>query len=619
MTLMGKLFKELSGEALFWSLHEIVGDQAVPSFLSSQLEEIRGALTRYPELIEKKDLYRSFLLWQSIRTHLQELSAFIESFYLEVGERMDEVGAGLCSAFAATCSQLEMAQVDYTVFTYSWQQLLCQYDDAQLATFLKKNNLGRYADYFKKVQEEHKQLGNPKEELFGLRLALEGLYGWEKNAQQIHRSVSAEMQNEKLSLAQLDFLKQTIHRQTRNEAFNTWQSLWQEQEVLLSNCLNHVVGYQLKIWQQRNWPWKKARYFRQAVSQETVDSMWKAFGLKKAIFWVYFDYKCQYWGQGELKINEIGVPVDPIPPDLSYQEALTIISEGMAQGWPELSEWVRQVVEKNMLQIRPNSNSIREPAVLVFPLSAQVRISIHYFSRYSDMLELTRLLTRAYLHSQLLSKPVIFQEMHPVLFHMMQWSSVFALHRYCCLDLIDREANFLLSAELLQSCLSLLLDCQIQEGFEQALYELRKEDLLTAKELCELASLSQEKALGPKVSEKDPYFWAAKDALYNSKASLQSWQGAMGCLLALKFFFSEDDYKKNLPKLEQLLEKGSVLSIEKLVKEVFGEEMNKAGFWQSCFDGLDDLVQRFSKLMQSKGRVFTFTPIKRDPKSYILD
>jgi oligoendopeptidase F len=145
-----------------------------------------------------------------------------------------------------------------------------------------------------------------------------------------------------------------------------------------------------------------------------------------------------------------------------------------------------------------------------------------------------------------------------------------------------------------------LLDIPVRYEFERALYEERGSGEVSVSRLKALMVESQRRVLGDVLAEggEDAYFWASKLHFYITGTTFYNFPYTFGYLLSRGFFslFSNEG-SSFLPKYERFLGLAGSDTVEGVVRQSIGCDLQSRDFWQEAIGSLEEPLNRFERLL----------------------
>ncbi len=285
-----------------------------------------------------------------------------------------------------------------------------------------------------------------------------------------------------------------------------------------------------------------------------------------------------------------------------FDEAIDVICEAFETVNPDMSEFVRMMVQNGWIDAAPNANKRLGAYCTKLPATRTPLVFMTWSGSRSDLMTLAHELGHAF-HNWVIRDLPLCQTYYPMT--LAETASIFAEnivrdHLISKAESVDDKLEMLW--EELSSALALMINIPVRYEFEKAFYERRQEGELTADDFCELMSETWKDWYGDVMSEADPYFWASKLHFSISGVSFYNYPYLFG------FLFSKGIYAQREAKGERfyddyvdLLRDTGNMMAEEVVEKHLSMDLTQPEFWQQSVELVRDKVDEFERLLAQRG------------------
>jgi oligoendopeptidase F len=140
----------------------------------------------------------------------------------------------------------------------------------------------------------------------------------------------------------------------------------------------------------------------------------------------------------------------------------------------------------------------------------------------------------------------------------------------------------------------------VRYEFEKAFYEERTANPVSISRLKKLMVDTQRRVLGDvlEVGGEDPYFWASKLHFYITGITFYNFPYTFGYLLSRGLYGAfRKEGSSFLPKYEEFLRFAGSDTAENVVERTVGEDIEKAEFWATAIESLEEPLNRLQALL----------------------
>ncbi|HHX8522621.1 TPA: M3 family oligoendopeptidase [Vibrio diabolicus] len=292
---------------------------------------------------------------------------------------------------------------------------------------------------------------------------------------------------------------------------------------------------------------------------------------------------------GEAKVYDFG-------------EAIDVICEAFETVNPEMSEFVRLMVQNGWIDAAPNASKRLGAYCTKLPATRTPLVFMTWSGSRSNLMTLAHELGHAF-HNWVIRDLPLCQTYYPMT--LAETASIFAEnivrdHLISKAESVDEKLEMLW--EELSSALALMINIPVRYEFEKSFYERRQDGELTADEFCELMSETWKEWYGDVMSEPDPYFWASKLHFSIDSVSFYNYPYLFG------FLFSKGIYAQRETKGEafytdyiNLLRDTGCMMAEDVVEKHLSMDLTQPTFWQQSVELVREKVDEFEHLLAQRG------------------
>ena len=285
-----------------------------------------------------------------------------------------------------------------------------------------------------------------------------------------------------------------------------------------------------------------------------------------------------------------------------FDEAIDVICEAFETVNPDMSEFVRMMVQNGWIDAAPNANKRLGAYCTKLPATRTPLVFMTWSGSRSDLMTLAHELGHAF-HNWVIRDLPLCQTYYPMT--LAETASIFAEnivrdHLISKAESVDDKLEMLW--EELSSALALMINIPVRYEFAKAFYERRQEGELTADDFCELMSETWKDWYGDVMSEADPYFWASKLHFSIAGLSFYNYPYLFG------FLFSKGIYAQRDAKGERfyddyvdLLRDTGNMMAEEVVDKHLSMDLTQPEFWQQSVELVRDKVDEFERLLEQRG------------------
>lgn len=488
----------------------------------------------------------------------------------------------------AKSSEVSQLEADYQGTLFSLGNRLAALDDRAFASLLKE--LKEIAFFINEIRELAQKKGGKQQEEIINALSADGYHSFWSLYQTLTGKIKVGERG--LSVGQAHNLLGDGARRIRLNAFKDWTSAWKEQADIISQILNSLAGFRLKVYAARGWEDVLFEpLFLNRMEPATFDAMWSAIERAKPAFIRYLKYKASKLGLEKLSWVDVEAPLAPVQ-NISFEEGCKIVIEQFEKFHPKMARFAEKALKNQWVEAEDRPGKAAGGFCVSFPKSHQSRIFMTYKGSPTNVATLAHELGHAYHNLCVEHLPYFHQQAQ---MNVAETASTFAemvvIDQTIAAAKTAEEKEQLLDDKL-QRSIAYFMNLHARLIFERAFYSERRKGFVSAERLCELMVAAQKEAYGDALADWDPYFWASKLHFYYTYFPFYNFPYTFGYLMsnglyamAKKGGFGE--------KLDAFLGDTAQMSAEDLAQKHLGVDLRKPDFWRSSLDVLVQDVESF--------------------------
>lgn len=472
-------------------------------------------------------------------------------------------------------------------------------NDEQWERYLSHPDLQPVAYNLNERRELAKRQMSPELEALAADLAIDGYHGWGDFYNTIVSRTNFKVDEDTyLSAGQMANRLSEGDRTIRATAFDEWEKVWGEQADLCVDTINHLAGFRLKWYKNRDWqsfldePLQMNR-----MSEATLQAMWTAVEKGKKQLIPYFERKSKLLSVAKLDWHDVEAPLASASSTMSFDDAATFIIEQFGNFSPKMAQFAQYAFENHWIEAEDRPGKRPGGFCTSLPKSGETRIFMTYSGSASNVSTLAHELGHAYHQHVMNDMPALTQE---YAMNVAETASTFA-------ELIVSD-QALKAAETVEEQLA-LVDDKIQRAiafymniharfiFETRFYEERAQGPVPTTRMNELMVEAQEEAFDGLLGQYHPHFWVAKLHFYLTDVPFYNFPYTFG------YLFSAGIYKRALEQGEgfaqqydALLQDTGRLTVEELAQKHLQVDLTKTDFWEEAAELVAEDVDLFLKL-----------------------
>ncbi|TWT25907.1 M3 family oligoendopeptidase [Planomicrobium sp. CPCC 101110] len=472
-----------------------------------------------------------------------------------------------------------------------WQELLSQEGIEKIAFSLEE----RRRKVKDRLQLEIEQAINA--------LSVNGFDGWEQLHNQLFNQLQIPLgqtgQTKEHSIGSA--LNQALYdkdRKKRTQAAKAITQVCSADEETFAVILNRIAGYRLELYQQRGWDnLLKEALEQNRIQEKSVQSMLAALEECQPLFRDYLQRKKELLNVDDMRWFDLEVPCFETDKKFPYGEAVSIIVSQFRNLSVKLGEFAEKAFQSNWIESENRPGKAEGAFCAALPLAKESRIFLTYRENYFDVITLAHELGHAYHNEILHDEPAFIQEKGT---SIEETASIFMEN--LVLDAAIEKAGS-------QDEKLALLEMKISSGllcvstipnmfhFEKAFYELRKNRLLSAKEIKELLIQSEKKLYEGLVEEHEVYRWLYIPHIYVTEKAFYNIPYTIGYLFSSGIYAMKKELGDGfMESYDNLLRNSGRMTVEQLGRTYLNRDLTEPDFWRTALEPLKAAIEEFMRL-----------------------
>ncbi|MCX7758315.1 MAG: M3 family metallopeptidase [bacterium] len=460
--------------------------------------------------------------------------------------------------------------------------------------FESKVDISEYSYFLKQSVENYEhRMSNEKEELYS-SLYISSSSEWKTLYNELISNIKVQFEDKIISISQLRNYYNNPEREIRQKAYEKEIEIFSENEYIFARILNSVKWDSIVISKNRNFKsiLEQSLFYNQ-IDKEVLDIVLNTSIENLDKFQRYFNKKAQILGLEKLDWFDLSAPLfaDKIE-KFEFHKAQEFILENFSGFSDELYKMALTAFDYNWIDAEPRLGKT-DGGFCIYVHNNESRILVNYDNSIKSVLTLAHELGHAY-HNWVMSENTPIYRHSPLI--LAETASILA-ETITRRNAIKNSENKYVQAYILDGYLYttsvVVIDIISRFLFEDKIINIRKERILTPKELCSIMLDSQKEVYLDSINSYHPYMWANKPHYYSS--NYYNYPYLVGLLIGLALYnlyekgnITSRDYReilKNTPKDKP----------ERILKGL-GIDLKSPDFWQEAFEPIENDIREFEKI-----------------------
>lgn len=585
-------------DRIFSGGSESASFQTFLSDLHTDIENFYAELTQ-TEAPEEDEQARGWLgvldRYEDLAKRLREAFAFIECLRAQNmhDHKADELGNRVQAYDARFQSCLTLLKAHISAIPdLAWEKLLTDNEKVKNIRF-PLEEMRRHAK---------EQLPADQERIIN-ELSVDGYHGWSALYDTAVGQMTIDFNHptkgqQTLSVGQLANLLTDPDRNVRVKAFAAWESAWEKQSAYCAAALNHLAGFRLSVYKQRQWEdVLKEPLDINRMSRKTLETMWETITTYKPRLVKYLKRKAERLGVEKLAWHDVEAPLVTNAEKVSYEDGAAFIIEQFSTFHPKMGQFAEQALKNRWVEAEDRSGKRPGGFCTSFPLTKESRIFMTYSGTPDNVSTLAHELGHAYHQSVMNDIPYLNQD---YAMNVAETASTFAelVVSDAAIKAAKTEEERLSHLEdKLQRAVAFFMNIHARFLFETRFYEARKKGLVSIDRLNTLMLEAQKEAYCDALDSYHPTFWASKLHFYITDVPFYNFPYTFGYLFSMGIYAKAlEEGPAFAQKYDALLRDTGSMRVEDLAKKHLGVDLEQPDFWQSACETVCQDVDRYLQL-----------------------
>ncbi|WP_456274592.1 M3 family oligoendopeptidase [Bacillus sp. AK031] len=581
-----------SGGSQSQELHEYI------KWLNNKINELRARMSS----IQTSDTYNEsnlvFLL-EEIQQVMEGTIHVDEYLICVTSDNVEDQSA------ADLVNQSTKLRGEFEILLVELDQVLLALPQDTWKALLENEQVNEYAFFLEERRQRAQDKLPLQMEKLIQTLSVNGFNGWESHFGQLASQIrvpierDGEMQNVTVGEALYEVLQSPdpARKKTIIDAYN---KSCKEKSDTFAAILNHVSGFRLDIYAQREWdnPLKEL-LDQNRIGQSSLNSMMAAIKSKQPALRRFLKRKAELMKVDKINWYDIPANTFTAQKQYSYEEARKIIIDQLNDFSKEMGQLAEKAFDDGWIEAENRPNKRAGAFCASFPLSKESRILTTYRGSYLDIITLAHELGHAYHNSILDHQPPFAREKGTSL---AETASTF------CENLVldaamqtatdDKEKLSLLESKIV-SGLTYLGLLPTYFNFEQNLYEKRKQGMLSAEQITGLMAAEEADIYGDAVDYYHSYSWVTTSHFYSTEKPFYNIPYTIGYLFSNGVYaLSKEHGSEFNAQYNELLMNSGSMTVEQLAQKYLNQDLTQEDFWQEAIKPVTDAMEEYINLTE---------------------
>jgi pepF/M3 family oligoendopeptidase len=572
--------------------------EAFRKAIVTDLEKVERTIESLPLRLEESDLsnWRNLLLAvQDLDRRLNHADSF--AYCLTSQDVSDDRAMTILEEISSLDARLETVKTGI-------EDLAINVDGDAWNRLLDDDKLEGSVFYWNERRRIARLKMEPKMEKLATQLAVNGYHAWNRLYTRMAGDLNAEFvedgESKTLSMGQIANKMSLPDRDIRRQAFEKLERAWESVASLAAMELNSLAGFRLSLYKARGWgspvfePFMLAR-----VSQDTVDSMWKAISRSLDRMAAYVAAKKRLLGMDEFRWYDQYAPVGEVSKTIPYEDATDFVVKHLTSFSQELGDFARLAIDNRWIEAEDRSGKAAGGYCAGLPVANQSRIFMTYSGNYNEMMTLAHELGHAY-HSWVFRDMAYYARHYTMT--LAETASTFnelLVTDAALQETGDNSEKLSLIDRKLQDHLAMFCNIRARYLFELMFYDERKKAPVPKDRLNELMVAAQREAFGGILAEDGyhPLFWASKLHFSETSVPFYNFPYTFGHLFASGIYArAKKEGRAFAERYRDLLVDTGKMTCEDLARKHFDVDLASTEFWNEAVARALDDVDTFINL-----------------------
>lgn len=479
--------------------------------------------------------------------------------------------------------------------------------DDKAEEIVKDPRLANYAQYLSSGRRYKPHTKSELEELLLNQKSLTSRTAWtnlfDEYVSSIQYKLDYKGEQRTLNQSQILALSYEPDRELRKAAQVCLYTELSRHDVVLTNIFNamaqdHQIDDEIRAYQDP----MSSRHLANEVAPDVVDRMLEVAEANYPVAHEYYRLKARLLGLDKLATYDQYAPVAAATPPFLYNAGRDTVLAAFERFHPRMREIAQEFFDKNWIdaEVRPHKRGGAFSASTV--PGVHPYILLNWMDKVRDVSTMAHELGHG-IHQYLSRKQTYLNFHHPLT--IAETASVFGeflTFDYVMEQTTDPQVRLSLLCSKIEDAFATVFRQNVLTRFEQSAHAGRRQEKLSADQLCEHWWSANGRLYGDAVDMLDQYRWGWSYIPHFIHTPFYCYAYVFGELLVLSLYkMYLEQGRSFVPRYLELLEAGSSAPPEVLLARV-GADIHDPGFWQKGLDVLREMVQKATKLATELGR-----------------
>lgn len=465
------------------------------------------------------------------------------------------------------------------------------------------SELKEYAFYLEQIKLRSKYMLSEKEEVAISKLTTTGSTAWSNLQNKLSSTlmVDVELDGEKksLPLPAVRNLAYSEDKAKRLAGFLAEKEAYKKIEESSAAALNGIKGEVVTLCELRGFESAlEETLIKSRLDKETLDAMLSAMREYLPAFRKYLRRKAELLGHNDgLPFYDMFAPMGEVSMTYTYPEAMNYIISQFRTFSDRLADFTQHAYDHAWLDVEPREGKRGGAFCANLHGIKESRILSNFDGSFSNMTTLAHELGHAY-HGATLINESVLNSRYPM--PIAETASIFCetIVVNAALDKASKEEQLVILEASISDSTQVIVDIYSRFLFESALFEQRKNSVVSVGKLKELMLSAQKEAYGDGLDHNflHPYMWINKPHYYSAGLNFYNFPYAFGLL------FSKGLYAEYLKGKDEFVARYDILlnaTGKELIADValrMNVDVRNPDFFRSSLALIEKDIEKFIEL-----------------------
>ncbi len=450
-------------------------------------------------------------------------------------------------------NQLNMKSTQLTQPSVVFQTYLKGLDSLH-EIITSSSELREYAFYLDQIKLRSQYMLSEKEEVAISKMTMTGSTAWSnlqnKLSSTLMVDVDVDQQKKSLPLPAVRNLAYSEDKEKRLAGYQAEMEAYNKIEESSAAALNGIKGEVVTLCELRGFesPLEET-LIKSRMDKETLDAMLTAIKEYLPVFRKYLRRKADLLGHTQgLPFYDMFAPIGEVNMTYTYPQAMDFIISQFRTFSNRLADFTQYAYDHDWLDIEPREGKRGGAFCANLHSIKESRILSNFSGSFSNMTTLAHELGHAY-HGANLTDESVLNSRYPM--PIAETASIFCetIVVNAALNRASKEEQLAILESSISDSTQVIVDIYSRFLFETALFEQRKNSVVSVAKLKELMIAAQKEAYGDGLDPQflHPYMWINKPHYYSAGLNFYNFPYAFGLL------FSKGLYAEYLKRGEEFV------------------------------------------------------------------